>query len=432
MPDNSPTATSPQAPRGRRLFALAGTVILTLTISLMAAIWAGPLISGALFLSWPTGEIPVSHNLPDSYELKHKGHIDESTGLYVREDEDLVLRHTPPFIVTRTYLSGDRVSRQFGVGATDNAEWYLIGELSDLSWAELILADGGRIRFERVSHGNFIQNALFVHRSTPTGFYGSQLGWAGLDWVLRFRDGGLARFQGCGPNTGTLCSLTLLRDEDGHILRFHRDLGGRLNVIEAPTERIAFEYDDHGRIVRASDGAGHRLAYSYDTGGRLVRVADADGTVRSYTYSAKDEMLTISEPGWFIENTFDAGGRVTRQVTLMSGSAAGNQGPREYVIEFAYKVSGGSVVETNVKEYDGTHTVVRFNAQRYVETEIHDAEGKEPVTVSIDRDPIGQFPTGASVTCTVGGRPVSGRVLVNGDEEQAKHDLIRRTCSPKD
>jgi YD repeat-containing protein len=431
MPSDIPNAAVRPVRRVRRLARFAGVVLLAITLAVAALIWTGPLISGALFLSWPTGKAPVAHDLPQSYEPVHKGHIDDSTGLYIREDEDLLLRHTPPFVVTRTYLSGDHVSRQFGIGTTDNAEWYLIGDAANLSWAELILADGGRIHFDRLSRGKSIQTALFVHQSTPTGFYGSRLGWGGLDWILRFQDGGIARFQGCGPDQGSLCSLTQLRDEDGHVLRFHRDGAGRLQTIEAPTERIVFEYDDRGRIIRAHDDAGHRLGYAYDAGGRLVQVVDVDGTVRSYTYSAKDEMLTIREPGWFIDNTFDAGGRVTRQVTVVSGSPGDGGRPGTYVIEFAYKVSQGRVTETNVKQYDGTHTLYRFNDHHYVHEQVLDAEGSRPISVSYDRDPTGQFAIALTVRCAANGQMTTATARIDGDEEQTKQDLILRTCPPK-
>ncbi len=192
-----------------RFLALTGTVLLGITVAVAALIWAGPLMSGALFLSRRTGTPPVSHDLPGAYQPRHQGHVDISTGLYVGEDEDLVLTQTPPFALTRTYLSGDRVARQFGIGTTHNAEWYLIGDPSNFKWAELILADGGRIHFDRVSRGTSYQAALFTHRSTPTAFYGSRLGWTGFHWIVRFRDGSLATFKDCGPDNSSVCSYDM-------------------------------------------------------------------------------------------------------------------------------------------------------------------------------------------------------------------------------
>ncbi len=413
--------------RRRRLF-LVATVMAC--FSIVTILWGGPLLSGALFLSWPTDRTPIRHDLPETYEPRHKGYIDHATGLYVREDEDLVLRRTPPFALTRTYLSGDHVSRRFGVGTTNNAEWYLIGDLSDLTWAELILANGGRIHFDRISWGKSLPTAVFVHRSSPSAFYGSRLGWTGLDFVLRFQDGGLARFQGCGA-AGTLCSLTLLRDGDGHVLHFQRDREGKLITIKAPTERMDLDYDSLGRISRARDDSAHEITYGYDARGRLAHVRDADGSVRSYEYNDRDEMLAIYEPGKRITNTFDAGGRVTRQVTVVSDSSDDHEVAREYVIEFKYTVSEGSVTETDVKQYDGTHTIYRFNPHHYVKQEIRDALGSHPITLSYERDWVGQFPLEISVRCIVDGVPVSASApLEDGDEDQIKRDLILRTCRP--
>ena len=70
---------------------------------------------------------------------------------------------------------------------------------------------------------------------------------------------------------------------------------------------IAFDYDARRRIVRAYDSPTHSVSYSYDAGGRVSRVVASDGTIRAYTYNARDEMLTIDEPGWVIK---------TRSMTL--------------------------------------------------------------------------------------------------------------------
>src|SRR5206468_2533684 len=103
-----------------------------------------------------------------------------------------------------------------GVGTTNNAEWYLIGDPARFQWSELILADGGRIHFDRTSSGISFTNALFLHRATPTGFYGARLGWTGSDWVMRFYDGSFATFQACSPGGNNVCSLIEICDADGH------------------------------------------------------------------------------------------------------------------------------------------------------------------------------------------------------------------------
>lgn len=404
-------------------------MVVAAPVILFVFVWAGPLLSGALFLSRGTGRASVSHDLPPSYQPRHKGHVDVSTGLYVREDEDLVMSHTPPYLLTRTYLAGDRVARQFGVGSTHNGEWYLRGDPARFQWAELILADGGRIRFERTSFGTSYANSMFLHRVTPTGFYGARLGWIGFQWVMRFHDGGLATFQACSPGGHDVCSLIELRDADGHRLRFRRGRSGRLTAIEGPAETLALAYDDRNRIVAGQIDGGVRVQYTYDERGRLIGVHSSDGVSREYTYGPHDEMLTIREPGWFIENTYNEDLRLIRQITHFEATA-NDARPESAVISFAYTIERGAVRETDVTEYDGTHTVYRYNASHYPDVEIHDAKGPNPILLSVDRDPFGQFVTGLTVRCVVNGRHRARTVPVTAfDAEQAKELLIAQTCS---
>ena len=99
------------------------------------AIYGGPLSSAALLLLIPSRAKVVDHSIPASYEPKHKGGVDTSSGLYTREDEDLIVRDSVPLVLTRTYLSGYHVSTQFGVGGTHPGEWYLIGDGARFQWS---------------------------------------------------------------------------------------------------------------------------------------------------------------------------------------------------------------------------------------------------------------------------------------------------------
>src|SRR5207248_328275 len=91
--------------------------------------------------------------LSDAYTPLHTGHIDTGTGLYVREDEDLVLSGAPSFVLRRTYRTRDSRSRAFGIGASHTGEWFLVGDSETFQWADLVLEDGGRIHYERTSKG---------------------------------------------------------------------------------------------------------------------------------------------------------------------------------------------------------------------------------------------------------------------------------------
>src|SRR5690349_3551106 len=114
-------------------------------------VFVGPVVSGAIFLLIPARRPSHAHDLSATYKPFHKGHVDLATGLYIREDEDIVVRGTPALILRRTYLSNYREPKEFGIGTTHNGERYLVGDGQRFSWAALIFADGSRVRFNRIS-----------------------------------------------------------------------------------------------------------------------------------------------------------------------------------------------------------------------------------------------------------------------------------------
>ena len=170
----------------------------------------------------------------------HKGGADLSTGVYIREDDDLVVNTPMPIVLRRTYNSGDRFSRQFGVDTTHPGEWWIHGDGDRrVPWGELILADGGRIRFARISPGESQEGAVLRHDATPTLFNGALLSWNGSTWDMRFRDGALAVFQDC-PAARDNCALVERRDSLG---QSHRVYEGRVgnapqHAVGGPEHRV--------------------------------------------------------------------------------------------------------------------------------------------------------------------------------------------------
>jgi hypothetical protein len=70
-------------------------VLLVLVVSgftLEAAIYAGPLSSGALWLLLADGDRAVAHDPLSSLKALHKGGVHRGTGLYIRDDEDLIVQ----------------------------------------------------------------------------------------------------------------------------------------------------------------------------------------------------------------------------------------------------------------------------------------------------------------------------------------------------
>lgn len=187
-----------------------------------------------------------------------------------RNDEDLIVRGTPALMLRRTYISEYRVSREFGIGTSHNGALFLEGDPKRFQWIQLVMPDGTRVRFERTSAGTSYYNAMYEHRSSPSDWQGARLGWTGIGWALKKRDGSLLMFQGCGGAT-PVCWMLWERDADGHRIDYRRDADGRLVRMETTDDRwIAFEYDRAHRITRAYASNGHAVVYAYDSAGRLT------------------------------------------------------------------------------------------------------------------------------------------------------------------
>ena len=401
----------------------------TITIAMAATIaivrWAGPVSSGAFNLLQPLNVKAEHREFSDSYQPRHKGYIALGIGLYIREDEDLIVRGVPPLVLQRTYRSRDRVMREFGVGTTHDGELFLVGDSASFQWLELILPTGTRIRFERTSPGTSYINAMFTHRSPSAEWDGAQLGWRGSEWVLRRSDGTRMRFLACGGGLPVrACSIVQEIDSDGHVKDYRRDPTGRLLRIEAAEHWIALEYDDRGRISRASDNAKRWVRYEYDEPGRLARVARSDGGEHRYEYTPLDEMALISDPGKIIENEYQDG-RVVKQV---------NRSPDDdepYVFHFTWTMTAGLVAEVESKRSDGTWTRYSYNAARYPVKESHGMSGMRPLTFEYTRDPVTNMVTSMVVTCP--GR--TGAMLRHsthvrpGYEEWIKQDMVRTHCA---
>lgn len=164
--------------RGGTFLKRAVVTAVVLSVCFAAMIFSGPLSSGALFLLLPVLPPAASSELPSSYQPLHQGHVDLATGLYIREDEDIVLSESPSFVWRRAYLSRDHVARPFGVGATHNAQWSLIGDANTLQRIELVLENGSRIGFDRTSRGDSTSMRCFFtlrqqRDSTVRGLDGS-------------------------------------------------------------------------------------------------------------------------------------------------------------------------------------------------------------------------------------------------------------------
>ena len=389
--------------------------------------FTAPLRSGAWVLLRAAPFEPEQHDLDPGYEPLHKGHVSLSTGLYIREDEDLIVHGTPTLILKRTYRSGFHIQREFGIGTWHNGGRLLEGDAERFSWVEFTDGDASNVRFERISSGTSYANALFEHRGSTSEWQGARVGWVGSGWAVRRTDGAVLMFQGCGHNDNPHCWILWERDSDGHRIDYKRDASGRLLRIEASPERwIAFEYDDRNRITRAYSSDEEEVRYEYDERGRISLVRGVDSGETRYEYSERNEMISIDTPTMLIENTFDAGGRVIKQVDSYP-----NDVDEPHTFDFTYKVVEDAVVESETKHSDGSWARYKY-ANGYVTEESRGGGGYQPLTYKYERDHVTNVVKAIALTCPDrrGHLVTHPAVDVSPEsEEWIKWDQVRTVCT---
>jgi hypothetical protein len=388
--------------------------------------FVGPIRSGAWRLLEAAPMQPQQHDSDPDYQPLHKGYISLGTGLYIREDEDLIVHGTPTVFLRRTYRSGFHVQREFGIGTTHNGGLLLEGDAERFQWVQMGSPNGAHVRFERISSGSSYANALFEHRSSPSEWQGARLGWTGTGWAVRSQDGAVLFFQGCGHGDAPHCWILWERDADGHRVDYTRDADGRLRRIEASPKRwIAFDYDEKDRITRAYASDGPEVRYEYDERGRLIHSRGAAGKDTFYKYTERNEMAVIDTGNAQIENTYDQAGRVIKQVNRYTND------DEPYTFEFAYKLADDRVVEVETKRSDGTWTQLAYG-NGYILEETWGAEGYQPLIFKYERDRVTNIVTSVALTCPdrKGRSTTHGAVAVQPEsEEWTKWDLVRTVCA---
>ncbi len=352
-----------------------------------------------------------------------------STGLYSRSDDDINVPGTP-LTLTRTYRTRDDGKRPFGIGTSHSYHLYLFGDAENFQWADLILEDGGRIHFRRISPGRTRDDALFEHTESPTEFYGSQLQWNGNGWNIDLRDRGRYTFSVINPSGKDQCRQTSRRDADGTELQFEYDAAGDLTRIRSAGGWITLAYDASHRIVRASSSSGVSVKYEYDEAGHLTRVATSGGRIQEYAYGSHHEVRSIREPDRLIENTYDAALRCVKQV-ITFGWRGEPPRPDPDVYTFSYRLNvGGKIVETKVIEPDSTVRIATFNVNGYLVTDTTDPTGPRFTQVIYARDDVTNLAPRVTVRCMVAGQMVEAFALVGQYEhpDTVRGQLLARTC----
>jgi len=317
--------------------------------------------------------------------------VDLSTGLFIYGKTDLALSDILPVSVTRNYRPNDYAERPFGIGTTHPYEMMLIGDNGSLSpmSAELVLPDGGRVKYERVGTGSPI---TLEHTATPSRFYksiltdpGESYGGDHGGWALKLQDGTVYQFakwtRGMWIHSAVV-KLVGIVDRYGNKITITRDGAHRASRVTSPNGRwIEFTYDTEptheNRIIQTRDNIGRTVGYTYDAGGRLWKVTDPSGGVTEYTYDASHRMTTVKDARGivFLTNEYDGGGKVMKQ-TLADGKT----------YQFAYTLDANNkIVQADVTDQRGHTRRVTFNASGYLLTDTRALSKTEQQTVTYER-----------------------------------------------
>jgi RHS repeat-associated protein len=319
--------------------------------------------------------------------------VNLGTGLFVHQRTDMALVDTMPVALTRTYRQNDLTSRAFGIGATHNYEIFLVGTTFPYTYQDLILPDGGRVHFDRISPGTSYADAVYESLS-PTEFYKARLTWNGGGWNIKLKNGTTLVFpDGFAASRASQSAVIRIVDRNGNSTNIARGTNGVVTRVTSPNGRyIDFTYDASDRVTQARDNVGRAVSYTYDAGGRLWKVTDLAGGVTEYTYNTSHQMLTLKDPKGvvYLTNEYDASGKVTKQ-TQADGTA----------YTFAYTLAAdGRVTQTDVTAPRGQVRRVTFNADGYILTDTRAVGATEQQTATYERQAGSDLPL--SVTDQLG------------------------------
>jgi RHS repeat-associated protein len=279
--------------------------------------------------------------------------VDLGTGLFVYRKTDLNLPDAIPATLQRIYRPAD--SNIYGLGRGTTTPYDLrLWNVTSYTVIQLILPDGGTIRFGRTSPGTDWQSGIFEQRTTPGPWFGALIRrMPNVDgWELHRRDGTVYEFgSGYGP-------VTAIQDPDGNRLTIDRSQGNTGLMTRLTTQHgcwMRFSYNGSNLATSAVDNAGRRVSYTYDTNQRLQTVTDADGGVSTFTYDTAGQMTAIEDARGttFLQNRYDTNGRVIEQTLADRGT---------YTFDYTLDTGGRRVLSTTVTDPRGVDEQVDFDA----------------------------------------------------------------------
>lgn len=223
-----------------------------------------------------------------------------STGIYLRECQDLFVKDTIPIDFVRTQRNMDARSRSFGVGASTSYDTFIVGDVKTFTWVALVNADGSQERYIRTSPGTGYADGVFEDPITPDKFLGSRISWNGHGgWIVKLRSGTEYTIQGCSATSKPgQCGVLEMRNAQGDRLTVQRDKDGNILRITSPHGHyVALTNDASGRIIRAEDDEKRWVKYTYDDQGCLVEVTNWRGDRQRFRYDSHFNMTFVHEKG---------------------------------------------------------------------------------------------------------------------------------------
>jgi RHS repeat-associated protein len=317
--------------------------------------------------------------------------VDLQTGLFVYSKTDLALPDVIPIEVTRTYRQMDSASRAFGIGTMSNYDIFMTGDGSTYTYADIVLANGGVIHYDRVSPGTSWTDAVFENLTGSTPFYGSQIVWNGNGWTLSLKNGTKMMFpESSGATRFLQAALIGLIDRNGNALTLTRDQNLNLTQVTSPNGRwIKYTYDPSNRVTQVSDNAGRYVYYTYDAVGRLYTVKDANGGITTFGYDTNNNMTTITDPRnlQYLTNYYDAHNMVWKQVMVDGTTYLYSYVVNNNAINNTYVISGLTNSEADVTDPRGNVRKVYFNSDGFASSEIRAFGKPEQQTITYTRQP---------------------------------------------
>jgi YD repeat-containing protein len=276
--------------------------------------------------------------------------VDLRSGLFVARKTDLLVPDAPPLTLTRCYRLWDEGRRAFGIGTNHPYDVFPIGSRQPYTYVDVIMADGSRIHYDRISKGTSYADAVYEHVATATPFLRSRFRWNGNGWDLQFEDESVFVFpESYAATRSAEGALIEIRGRARQAVKFHRDRRRNLLELTAPGGGfIKFEYDSEDRITVATDHRGRRVRYEYDPAGRLAVVTD--GTDRPVRYSYDGAKLVAVNAG-------DGAPRVGVRYFNDRVSELRLADGRVYRFRFTFDQSG-RVSQALVTDPDGTSTEI--------------------------------------------------------------------------